>query len=122
MNIISLSGLLKAGGEHEVREYLSSFSCARNNDVESFLHNQAINNEKKSFTRTSIVIDELSGNDVIGYFTLMIKSFDFLENVSGNTKKRLTNNKNETAFTACRDFLDRLKVGDHPTLCHLTLF
>ncbi|WP_243290351.1 hypothetical protein [Bacillus sp. FJAT-47783] len=100
MQVISLSSLIEAASnEEEVAEYLSSsFSCSVNPDVEKFLHKKEMLNEKRSFTRTSLVIDEFQNNDIIGYFTLMIKPFEFIDGVSGSTKQKLTNDKHATIF------------------------
>ncbi|MCE4051853.1 hypothetical protein [Bacillus sp. Au-Bac7] len=78
-------------------EYLSSFSCEKNKDVESFLHNKAIENEKRNFSRTSLVIDEENNHDIIGYFTVLVKNFDFTD-VSATLRKRLTGNKRASSF------------------------
>jgi hypothetical protein len=100
MQVISLSSLIEAASsEDEIKEYLTSFSCSVNTDVESFLHNHAIENEKRSFTRTSLVIDETNNNDIIGYFTLMIKQFTFIE-VTKSTKQRLAHNKHAEVFNS----------------------
>jgi len=101
MQIISLSSLLEATTEEaEVSEYLSSFLCKKNNDVESFLHNKAIENEKRSFTRTFLVIDEEMQGEIIGYFTLLVKEFAFLDDVSGTKRKIVTNNKRAEVFNS----------------------
>jgi|UPI000570C801 hypothetical protein len=99
MEILSLYSLLKTElEESEVYDYLSSFTCAKNPDVESFLHKHAINNEKRSFSRTFLVIDETTEKfDIIGYFTLLIKNFKFTD-VSGTTRNKLTGNRRATSF------------------------
>lgn len=102
MEVISLSSLIEAADneerERDLNNYLSSFYCTKNNDVESFLHNHAIENEKRSITRTSLVVDESSNYEIVGYFTLMVKYFEFVEDVSRRTKQSLTSNRNATIF------------------------
>jgi hypothetical protein len=99
MQVISLDSLIEGNSEESLREYLSSFICCKNGDVELFLHNNAVENEKRSFSRTFLVIDEENNNDIIGYFTLLIKSFDFTD-ASGTTRQRLTGNKKASVFNA----------------------
>ncbi|MCM3732746.1 hypothetical protein M3196_13915 [Fictibacillus nanhaiensis] len=103
MQVVSLRSLIDAAKEgneeRELNDYLSSFICRKNYDVQSFLHNYAISNEERSFTRTSLVIDEENNNDIIGYFTLLVKEFDFSE-VSGTTRKKLTNRKDADVFNS----------------------
>lgn len=101
MQVTSLSSFIEASVEEEgrVNDYLSSFSCEKNKDVESFLHNKAIENEKRDLSRTSLVIDEDNNHEIIGYFTVLIKSFDFT-NVSGTKRKQLTGNKKASSFNA----------------------
>lgn len=98
MEVTSLSSLLEATVEEgRVYEYLSSFSCSKNKDVELFLHEKAIENEKRDFSRTSLITDEENNHEIIGYFTLLVKNFDFTT-VSGTLRKKLTGNKKATAF------------------------
>jgi hypothetical protein len=83
MQVISLSSLVEAANnEVDVFHYLSSFYCLNNKDVESFLHKNAILNEKRALTQTSLIIDENNNNEIIGYFTLLIKSFDLTNEAS----------------------------------------
>ncbi|MED4687413.1 hypothetical protein [Peribacillus frigoritolerans] len=101
MQIISLLNLLEATTEEvEVSEYLSSFSCEINKDVESFLHRNAIENEKRAFTRTFLVIDEELQGDILGYFTLKVKEFYFLDDISKTKRKLVSNNKNADGFNS----------------------
>lgn len=101
MQVVSLLSLIEATEEeNELKEYLSSFSCKDNKDVESFLKNNAIENEKRSMTRTSLVIDEENNSEIIGYFTLLVKPFEFVDNVSKGARKALTNSKESTVFNS----------------------
>lgn len=67
--------------------------------MESFLHNKAIGNEKRLFSRTSLVVDEERNFEIIGYFTLLIKNFK-LDGISGTVKKKLVGNKDADVFNA----------------------
>jgi len=99
MEVVSLGSLIEASTEEsrDVMEYLLSFSCSSNKSVEDFLHNTAIENEKSNRTRTSLVIDTKNDNEIIGYFTITVKIFEFVD-VSKTIIKRLTGNKNEKGF------------------------
>lgn len=111
MEIISLSSLIGVSGEEEtLYDYLSRFSTCKNKDVESFLHNNAIPNEKRSLTRTSLIIHP-THKDIVGYFTLLIKPFHFSEEVSGNTRRKLTGDKNAITFNTI--LIAQLGRNDH---------
>lgn len=101
MQVISLSSLLEATqDESEIYRYLSSFRTKRNNDVETFLHSNAIPNEKRALTRTSLVIDDENDDEIIGYFTLLVKPFEITIEVSKESRRKLTGNKNATVFNS----------------------
>lgn len=99
MQVVSLSSLIEASANEgtDVEQYLRSFICKKNNSVESFLHNKAIANEMRHLGRTSIVIDEDNANEIIGYFKITTKPFDFTD-ASGGTRQKLTGNKKVTVF------------------------
>lgn len=99
MQVTSLDSLIESekGREDVLKEYLLSFRCEVNKDVESFLHNKAIDNEKRSITRTSLVVDDQNNSEIIGFFSLMVKPFLFT-NVSGTTRQKLTGNKKAPIF------------------------
>ena len=86
--------------ESEVLRYLETFTSERNTDVESFLHENAVKNEKRDFTRTSLLIDEQNNHQIIGYFTLLIKTFQLDKQISKRIRKKLTGDKNAHAFNA----------------------
>lgn len=99
MQVISLSSLIEASDNErgDIEEYLRSFVCEVNENVELFLHNKAIDNELRDFGRTSLVVDEKNNNEIIGFFTITTKPFEFTT-ASGTTRKRLTGNSKATVF------------------------
>lgn len=99
MQVISLSSLIEANGESEVRDYLSSFSCVLNPGVEFFLKEQAIKSEIRSMSRTSLVVDEKNDNDIIGYFTMLNKQFELDRSVSGAVRQKIALNKHATSIS-----------------------
>jgi len=101
MQVISLSSLLEvAEDENEIIHYLSSFKCEKNKDVESFLHSLAIPNENRAFTRTSLVVDDEQESEIIGYFTLLIKPFEITDEVSKESRRKLTGDKEAVVFNS----------------------
>ena len=76
--------------EDRVIKYLSEFSCSKNKDVETYLHNNAIRMQKENISRTYLILN-LENNDIVAYFTLAIKAMKLREqhNISTNKKKDL---------------------------------
>lgn len=101
MQVISLSSLIEATqDETEIYQYLSSFQSKKNEDVETFLHSNAIPNERRALTRTSLVVDDENNEEIIGYFTLLVKPFEITDEVSKELRRKLTGNKSSTVFNA----------------------
>lgn len=72
---------------------MKEFSCSSNLEVENFLHNTAIRFEKADKTRTYLLTTE--SFQILGYFTLSIKSIDIPEGTSKTFVKKLDGiNKN----------------------------
>ena len=80
----------------DIDNYLRSFKCEVNKSIESYLHNKAVLHEREDTARTSLMVEEETGN-IIGYFTLTTKIFDFTS-ASGKNRKRLTGNKQANSF------------------------
>lgn len=74
-------------GENVVQSILSIFSCYKNNDVEMFLKNQAIEFTKKHQSVTYLAVNKNTDN-VVGYFTLSIKPLRINIDAFSNTMKR----------------------------------
>lgn len=93
---IPLIKLIENKGGDELNDMLHSFSCEVNKSIEGFLYNKAVTQEKEDRARTTIIIDEKTG-DIVGYFTILIESFLFTE-ASGRNRKRVAGNKDATSF------------------------
>ena len=100
MQVISLDSLIKASDEERLVTYLSSFCCNKNRNVESFLHTKAIQNEKRSLSRTSLVVDEENTFEIIGYFTLTIRHFKLQDEISKSTRQKLAGSRDADVFSA----------------------
>lgn len=90
--IVSLKDMIEALGEKETQERLSQFSCPLNRDVESFLHNSAIELAKQSISVTYLVYTSYKKELVIaGYFTLANKNIIVSNNngMSKTVRKRI---------------------------------
>lgn len=70
--VIRLSSLLEKKDEMSVSAYLSIFKCSKDEDLEKFLHGKAIEFEKKSRSRTYLVINTDENNRIIAYVSLAI--------------------------------------------------
>lgn len=79
-----------------LEQFLSSFSCTDDEDIESFLHNRAIEFEKLSKSRTYLVCDEeqLLNNSldyvtIYGYISVALKILTIPEEISNRMRKEL---------------------------------
>ena len=95
--LIPLKDLIHELGEDKRLEaLLSSFSCVQDADIESFLHNRAVEFERLSKSRTYLIFDEnelaakeLAGLTVYGYISLALKVLTVADGVSNRTRKEL---------------------------------
>lgn len=89
--IVSLKDMIDEMGEERSKEFLSHFSCPLNADVESFLHNSAIELAKQNVSATHIIILSYKGsNTIVGYFTLANKHIVVANNIISKTfRKRI---------------------------------
>lgn len=74
-------------GEDDLVQILSEFSCERNSDVEKFLKNSAIEFTKKNQSVTYLVFSVEDG-ELLGYFTIALKSLTVRGETVSNTVKR----------------------------------
>ena len=91
MEKITLSELLKYDTEENIKnKFLNNFKSLENNDIEKFLHNRAIEFEKKSVSTTNLVFNN---KKLVGYLSLSNKSLilskERFEKLSNSRKKKL---------------------------------
>ena len=88
--VLNIREYIKMGkaGEDMLRQVFSSFKCEKNLDVESFLTEQSIDFTKKNQSVTYIVISP-DKNNIVGYFTITIKTFNVNSVVFCNTVSRI---------------------------------
>ncbi len=81
--------------EADLKALLNTFTCSANPDVQNFLHDKAIESENRRSVRTYLVVDN---NEIVGYFSLRIETFDFHENVSKSLRRNISGNKHAERF------------------------
>lgn len=68
----NILGIIDRDGEEELMLDLSSFSCAVNDEIQTFLTDKAVEFAKKKMSITYLVSDTEDG-EMLGYFTLAHK-------------------------------------------------
>ena len=80
---------------NELLELLSSFSCEKDEDIEYFLHNRAIEFEKLSKARTYLVLDQeqLENKEknliIYGYISIALKILSVPQDMSNRMRREL---------------------------------
>lgn len=90
-NLINLKDMLDELGEEKSRDILSSYLCPKNEDIEYFLHDKAIEFSKQGIAATHLVFTPYKNNQVlVGYFALAyIYIFISKKLLSKNYQKRV---------------------------------
>ncbi len=91
-SVVRLSPLLKSEDEETIAEFLRTFRCSRDSDLELFLHDRAIFYEKKGRARTYLILDSSGERDVIiAYISLAITHLTVTEDtcLSKSIQKRM---------------------------------
>ena len=85
----SIPELLSYYSYEEIQSMLYDFVCAKNNEIENFLKQYAIEFVKKC-QAISYVIFDTNKSEVVAYFTLTVKPICFeIESLSNTTLKRM---------------------------------
>ncbi|KMJ45612.1 acetyltransferase [Xenorhabdus khoisanae] len=87
--------MLLVFGDDRTKEYLLSFSCPSNRDVESFLHLKAIRFEQADATRTYLILD-VEGF-ILAYFSLTFKEISTKNLAISKTKIKKLNGISKNA-------------------------
>lgn len=98
-SIVRLSPLIESEGEIKVQEFLRTFKCSRDTDLESFLHERAILYEKRDRARTYLIVDSDDERDtIVAYISLAITHLTVCEDtpLSKTIRKRMDLHNNMT--------------------------
>ncbi|MCL2086034.1 MAG: acetyltransferase [Oscillospiraceae bacterium] len=89
---VPIRGIVGTKRELNLKSAIQSFSC-RDNEVESFLKNKAIDFEVRHKSRTYLMLDEEESDVdepiIYGFFTLTMKTLELTQSLSKSTIKKI---------------------------------
>lgn len=85
--------------KREVKKLLQTFTCSKNSDLESFLHNKSITFEKHLRSRTYIYVNNET-KKVSAYFTIAVSTLH-TDGITPETIKILDGYQNDTTSIPC---------------------
>jgi hypothetical protein len=89
--IIRVGGLIEKERESSYHQLVADFSCPLNNDLEHFLKNTAIENQKKNISRTNLVYASFEKQKVlVGYYSVAIQVLTLEDDISKSIRKKIT--------------------------------
>lgn len=74
-------------GVNKLQDIISSFSCTPNEDIEKFLHKNAIEFTKKKQSVTYCVLSDV--HEIVGYYALTIKPVTFKSSFLSNNARKV---------------------------------
>lgn len=81
--------MISSAGEESVKQWLSSFCCPINKEIENFIRSSSIEFAKKGLSITYIVVNAIS-LDILGYFALTHRPVQISDKaLSNNSRKKL---------------------------------
>ena len=95
---LALKEIMNELEDDKLKNLLSSFSCAYDEDIQNFLHNRAIEFEKLSKSRTYLIVSEEQFENpeiafdeftIYGYISLAVKVFTVPEETSNRQRQQL---------------------------------
>jgi len=91
LHLMRLSDIIEILGEDKTNKFLANFHCSRDPDLKDYIQHKAISHEKRSISRTYVLVDENKGNQIVGYFSLALTSITISmeSKVSNSLKKRM---------------------------------
>ena len=93
--VVPLQTLINNLEDSVLTEFLSSFSCVQDEDIDNFLHSKAVEFETLSKARTYLIIDEAeleAGKEypaIYGYISLALKILTVPQTASNRFRKEL---------------------------------
>lgn len=97
IELVELGDLIEES-EEKTKNLLRSFVCSKDQRLEAFLHDKAIESNKRNQGRTYLLLEESTGN-LLGYFTLTNKIFLFSSEISKSLKQTIIGDKNADSFS-----------------------
>ena len=91
--------ILNTDSNRKVRRLLETFHCARDKDLQDFLHNKAVTFEKNLRSRTYLYIDNTT-QEVAAYFTIAISTLH-TDNISPEVIELLDGYKDDVVSIPC---------------------
>ncbi len=90
LSLLTISEFEDTVGSDALADTLASFSCPLNKEVESYLKDfsRAVQSSQMSSSVTYLAFDSRS-NDLLGYFTLMMKAYSVKSDALNSANKRL---------------------------------
>ena len=86
--VINLLDLLKEGEQENIQDYLRTFSCPLNTEIEDFIWNKSIDFSKQKISITHLVLN--SKQELCAFFSLTQKSIIIdCNNLSATMQKKL---------------------------------
>lgn len=90
-HIIKVGDLIESGKQQTFDDMVANFSCPLNLDVEKFLKNTAIENQKKHLSRTSLIYAPFERYEVlVGYYSLALQVLALDKQLSKATRQKIT--------------------------------
>lgn len=88
--VMNILDLLESVGIDEVVKGIASFSCPKNQEIENFLHKNAIEFARRKLSITYLLLDNSDG-EIVGYFTLAHKAIEIKnDNISNTVRRKLS--------------------------------
>jgi hypothetical protein len=84
--VINILDMLESIGEDELSGILSDFLCPQNEEIEKFIHNNAIEFAKKKISITHLVFDDAA--QLVAYFTLTHKTSNVGKGLLSKTSQK----------------------------------
>ncbi len=97
--VMNILDLLESVGTDEVLKGISDFSCPKNQEIENFLHKNAIEFARRKLSITYLLLDNSDG-EIVGYFTLAHKAIEIKnDNISNTVRRKLSSHAKLDADT-----------------------
>ncbi len=83
---INILDLIDAAGEDEVKNILSDFSCPKNDEIDNYIRNNAIDFAKRKMSVTHLVMNDKG--KVVAFFTLAHKAVSISDDMLSSTARK----------------------------------